>query len=431
MTGPLTSTAADTRRMLLQFAPMIYGPTFLFGLGEGALVPLLPVMASALGADLAQAALIAAVIVVARLVGNLPAGWAVARIGERRTMAIAGSVALAGGIGVLLAPSVGVLAVSVLGIGLCASAFGLARHAFMTTRVPLAYRARALSVLGGSFRLGMFAGPFAAAALLAVFGTESAATWFFIGCLAALILLVLVARDPEEDLAAAGMLPAQTRTRSQRPDATPPPSAVRRPAPQDGVFATMWQHRGMLARLGLPAATLSAMRQARVHLLPLWGVSLQLDAGTIALVVGITGALEFALFYSSGQIMDRWGRLWACLPSMILMAGAFLALAFTHDLPDAVGWFIAVAAVVGVGNGLSSGILMTLGADVAPPGDPAPFLGSWRTLTDAGAASTPLILAAVTAAASLPAASAVIGVIGLLGAIGFTRYVPRYVPHAR
>ncbi|MDL5353063.1 MFS transporter [Microbacterium sp. zg-YB36] len=413
--------------MLLRFAPMIYGPTFLFGLGEGALVPLLPVMAAALGADLAQAALIAAVIVVARLVGNLPAGWAVARIGERRTMAIAGSVALAGGIGVLLAPSVGVLAVSVLGIGLCASAFGLARHAFMTTRVPLSYRARALSVLGGSFRLGMFAGPFAAALLLAIFGTESAAAWFFIGCLAALILLVLVARDPEEDLAAAGMLPMQTRHAARNPDAAP---SAARPSP-DGVFATMWHHRGVLARLGLPAATLSAMRQARVHLLPLWGVSLQLDAGTIALVVGITGALEFALFYTSGQIMDRWGRLWACLPSMILMAGAFLGLALTHDLPNAVGWYIAVAAVVGVGNGLSSGILMTLGADVAPPGDPAPFLGSWRTLTDAGAAATPLVLAGVTAAVSLPAASAVIGVIGLLGAVGFTRYVARFVPHAR
>ncbi|MCC2033265.1 MFS transporter [Microbacterium allomyrinae] len=410
--------------MLWRFAPMIYGPTLLFGLAEGALLPLLPVIAAALGADVAQAALIASVIVVARLIGNLPAGWLVARIGERRTMAIAGGLALAGGVGVLLAPALGLLAVSAFAIGLCASAFGLARHAFMTTRVPLRYRARALSVLGGSFRLGMFAGPFIAAALLAVAGTTDAAVWFFIAMLAGLVVLVLVGRDPEEQLDAEGLLPSHPANGS--PHAAPPATD-----PSRGVFRTMWHHRAVLARMGLPAASLSGLRQARVYLLPLWGVSLGLDAGTIALIVGLTGALEFALFYSSGQIMDRWGRLWACLPSMVLMGGAFVGLAFTHDLDHATGWFVAGAVVVGIGNGLSSGILMTLGADVAPAGDPAPFLGSWRTLTDAGAAATPLLIAGVTAVASLPLATAVIGLLGLVGAVGFARFVPRYVPHTR
>ena len=41
---------------------------------------------------------------------------------------------------------------------------------------------------------------------------------------------------------------------------------------------------------------------------------------------------------------------------------------------------------------LSSGILLTLGADIAPPNEPAAFLGSWRTLTDAGGAVAPLIV---------------------------------------
>lgn len=411
------SVDVGTRRMLWRFAPMIYGPTLLFGLGEGALLPLLPVIAASLGADIAQAALIASVIVVARLVGNLPAGWLVDRIGERRTMAIAGILALLGALGVILAPSIGVLAVAVFGIGLCASTFGLARHAFMTTRVPKAYRARALSVLGGSFRLGMFTGPFVAAAVLTWWGDERAVAWFFVASMVALIALVLVGTDPEEVLAAEG----HARTAHGHTTA----------APKAGVFRTMVQHRGVLARLGVPAAALSALRQARVYLLPLWGVSLQLDGQAIALIVGLTGALEFALFYSSGQIMDRWGRLWACLPSMVLMGGAFLGLSLTHDLDASTGWFIAGAVVVGIGNGLSSGILMTLGADVAPPANPAPFLGSWRTLTDAGAAAAPLLIAGISAVASLPLASAVIGAIGLAGAAGFVRYVPRYVPRVR
>ena len=156
-----------------------------------------------------------------------------------------------------------------------------------------------------------------------------------------------------------------------------------------------------------------------------------MDAQTIALVVGVSGAIDFALFYASGQVMDRFGRLWAALPAMVLMGAGFLALSVTHDLDAAAMWFALFAAVLGVGNGLSSGILLTLGADVAPQDDPAPCLGSWRTLTDAGGALSPLLVSAIAAALSLSAATAVVGVIGLAGAVAFVRWVPRFVPRAR
>lgn len=198
-----------------------------------------------------------------------------------------------------------------------------------------------------------------------------------------------------------------------------------------GVFRTMWAYRRLLSRLGLAAASLSAVRSARQLVLPLWGVSIGLDASSIALIVGISGALDFALFYASGQVMDRFGRLWAALPAMVLMGLGFLALAFTHDLSSAAMWFAAFAMVLGVGNGLSSGILLTLGADVAPRQDPAPFLGSWRTLTDAGGAVTPLIVAGLTAASSLALATGFVGVVGLLGAVAFVRWVPRFVPNSK
>src|SRR5689334_3944965 len=158
------------RDVLWRFAPMIYGPTVLFALGEGAVIPLIPVIAAQLGADVATAALVASALVVGQLCGNIPAGWAAARIGERFTMAVAGVLSLGGVVALALAPSLGVFAIAVFVIGFCAAAFGLARHSFMTTRVPLAFRARALSLVGGSFRLGMFIGPFLAAGLLPLFG---------------------------------------------------------------------------------------------------------------------------------------------------------------------------------------------------------------------------------------------------------------------
>ena len=413
--------------MLRRLAPMIYGPTMLFAIGEGAVLPVLPVLAPKLGADVPTAALVASALVVGQLCGNLPAGWAVARIGERLTMAGACVLAMSGSIGAALAPHVWVLAAAVFVIGFCAAALGLARHSFMTTRVPLSFRARSLSLLGGSFRLGMFTGPFVAAGLLALTGDAHSTLWFFLACLVAVVVLVLTGPDPEVQVAA-----LRTADRTTEAEDTGEPVTGAIPAVQrTGVFRTMWRHRHVLSRLGLAAASLSAMRSARQVVLPLWGVSIGLDAQTIALVVGVTGAIDFALFYASGQVMDRFGRLWAALPAMLLMGAGFLALSITHDAADSAMWFALFSAVLGVGNGLSSGILLTLGADVAPQDDPAPFLGSWRTLTDAGGAAAPLIVSAIAAALSLSVAAGAMGVIGLLGAAAFVRWVPRFVPHSR
>lgn len=409
--------------VLRRFALMIYGPTLLYGLGQGAVIPLIPVMAARLGADVATAAFVASALVVGQLCGNLPAGWLVSRIGERLTMAFAATVSVAGAVGMVFAPTVAVFAAAVFVVGFLASAFGLARQAFMTTRVPIAFRARSLSLLGGAYRLGVFTGPFVAAALLAAFGTETAAFWFFGACLLGTVLLVLIGPDPEKEIPSAAETFTVPEDTGEAVTGTIP---TRRGG--DGVFRTMWLHRGVLSRLGLAAASLSGLRAARQIALPLWGVSLGLDAQTIAIVVGVSGAIDFALFYASGQVMDRFGRLWAALPSMILMGAGFLALAFTHDLDDASMWFAMFAVVLGVGNGLSSGMLLTLGADVAPQGDPAHFLGSWRTLTDAGGATAPLLVSGITAVSSLPIAVGVIGVIGFLGAAAFWRWVPRFVP---
>ncbi|MCJ1706769.1 MFS transporter [Microbacterium sp. VKM Ac-2923] len=409
---------------------MIYGPTLLFAIGEGAVIPLIPVIADRLGADVALAALVAAALVVGQLCGNIPAGWAVARFGERITMGVAGIVVLGGLIGIVFAASLAVFAAAVFLIGFCAAAFALARHSFMTTRVPLRFRARALSMLGGTFRAGMFVGPFISAALLGIFGDETASIVFFAVCQIAVILLVFLGPDPEKAVPVRAT--AGSRARSDAADDSGEPVTSAIPVhPRAGVFRTMWRFRGVLARLGLAAASLSAVRSARQVVLPLWGVSLGLDAGTIAVVVGVSGAIDFALFYASGQVMDRFGRLWAALPAMILMGAGFIALSFTHDLGSAAMWYAMFAAVLGVGNGLSSGILLTLGADIAPPTEPAAFLGSWRTLTDAGGAVAPLIVSALTAVASLSVGVGAMGAIAVLGAIGFIRWVPRYVPRTR
>lgn len=392
-------------------APSIYGPTVLFTLGQSALVPLIPVIAVGMGAGIGLSGLIASALVVGQLIGNLPAGWLVARSGERVAMLVATAVALFGAVGVALAPTVSLLGVAVFVIGFAGATFGLARHSFMTTRVPVAFRARALSLIGGSHRLGRFGGPFLAAGLFTLTGIATAPVWAFAVCLFLTAALVAFAPDPER------VLPVQV------PAGEPEPRTA-------GVRAAVRHSRAPLVRVGGSAAVLSGLRSIKDVFLPLWAVSIGMDPAGVALVVGIAGTVDFALFYTSGQVMDRFGRLAAALPATVGMAVAFLALAFTHDLANASSWLIGCAIVIGIGNGLSSGIVLTLGADLAPQAEPAAFLSAWRTLVDFGGAAAPLAISAI-AAASLPLASVAAGTLAVLGAAGFARWVPRYIPRSR
>ncbi|MGO1838087.1 MAG: MFS transporter [Candidatus Microbacterium stercoravium] len=419
---------------LRAYWPMIYAPTAIYSMGQGAIIPVLPKIAEQHAGGLAPeallpaAALVAAMIPVGQLCGNLPSGVLVARFGERLTMLAAAAISLIGITVMLLAPNIAVLGLGALLIGVCASIFALARHAFMTTRAPLAFRARALALIGGSFRLGTFTGPVMAAGLIWLTGTENSTLWFFAFCLLAMGLLVAFGPDPETRAAAAERARRSRTPETDREDTGEPVSGSIPAVERHGLFATIRRHRGVLARLGLSAASLAAVRAGRQAILPLWGLAIGLESWQISLIIGFAGAAEFSLFYASGQVMDRFGRIWATVPSAVLMSASFLSLSFTRDIGAPEIAFAVFAVVIGIGNGISSGALMTLGSDAAPPENPAPFLGAWRTMTDSGASATPLLVSGVTALASLPVATALVGAIGLIGAIGFLRWVPRVAP---
>ena len=388
-------------------------PTLLFSIGEGAVLHLIPIVADNLGATLAIAGFIASMVMIGELVGDIPSGWVVARIGERTAMIYASLVSIVGLSISILAPNPWVLAIGIFLVGLSTAVFALARHAFMTSFVPRAYRARALSTLGGTFRLGFFVGPFISAAVIHLSGTTQSVFWIHIvGCLGAALLLIVL-KDPTATLSQ----PTEGETLVERESI--------------GLFRTIWNSRAVLARLGLGAALVAALRSSRQVILPLFAVSIGIQDAQTAIIIGIAGAIDFALFYTSGQIMDRFGRIWSAVPSMIGLAAGHFALAFTHDSEQAVGWFIAAALFMSLANGIGSGILMTLGADLADPKNPAPFLGAYRFTGDAGSAAAPLLIAGITAAASIAVASGALGVIGLIGAGVMLRYIPRYAPHER
>jgi MFS family permease len=409
-------TATDSTFRWRSIALAAFLPTLLFSIGEGAIIPLIPVAAHNLGATLAIAGFIAAMVTLGEVVGDIPSGAVVGRIGERTSMIAAAGVAIAGLLIAIVAPNPLLLGIGIFLVGIATAVFALARHAFMTSYVPPQFRARSLSTLGGTFRLGYFVGPFLSAGVIQLTGSVSASFWIFIVCCVAATVVLLTLPDPEATFGAA------------RRARVAPDSEGRRLVSEEaqGLVGTIRSNAGLLVRLGTGSALIAALRASRQVVLPLWAVSIGLTETSTAVIIGIAGAVDFALFYTGGHIMDRFGRLWTAVPSMVGLGLGHLALAFTHDLLSREGWFIAIAMFLSVANGIGAGILMTLGADLAPPGNPAPFLGAWRFTNDSGGALAPLLIAGLTAAISLPVAVAAMGVLGFVGAGALVRYLPRY-----
>ncbi|TQK76759.1 putative MFS family arabinose efflux permease [Rarobacter incanus] len=362
-------------------------PTLLFEVGLGALIPIIPALTTIAGGNLTHAALIAALIPVGKILFDLPAGALSARVGDRVAMMVAGTMAVGSYLVAVLAGNLVGLAGGVFAVGAASAVYNLARQAYLTEVTPPLQRARVMSTLGGFHRIGLFIGPFAGAGLIALFGVGSV-LWLGIGSAGATVLLLsLLGADT------AGV-PRRSRgagAGSARGRATAPG--------QLSAWRLALLHRGLFARMGTAILLVSAVRGARQNVIPLWAEHIGLHESTTSLIVGIAGGLDMVLFYPAGKVMDRFGRLWVAVPSMALMA---LGTALVPLTGTAAG-LGCVAGILGVANGVGSGIVMTLGADMAPPDQRSRFLSVWRLFQDTGDAAGPLLLSAGAAAGSLAA----------------------------
>ena len=172
----------------------------------------------------------------------------------------------------------------------------------------------------------------------------------------------------------------------------------------------------------------SAVRASRQAVVPLWAEQIGLDAATTSLIYGVAGGIDMLVFYPAGKVMDRKGRLWVAVPSMVLMGIAMVLMPLTHaSIP-----LLATAMLMGFGNGIGSGMIMTLGADYSPSAGRAHFLGLWRLASDIGSTGGPALLSAVAAILSLAAGIWCTGVVAFAAAGVLWYWIPRTVkPDAR
>lgn len=372
----------------------VYAPTFVFAVGQGAVIPIMALAARGVGASVALAGVIVALRGIGTLSFDIPAGRLITRIGERGAMVVATLILLLSLVGCVVSTTPLLFGASAFVMGCGWAIWLLARLTYVSEVMPGNLRGRALSTLGGVNRIGNFVGPFAGAVAIGISGIDGAFYTHLVFAVVGCAPLLLIP-DPH----------------------------VSAPDPGHGdsrVGSIVRDHRHVLATAGVGALTIGALRAARQVVLPLWGQQIGLDAGTVALVFGISAAMDMTLFYPAGYVMDRWGRKFVAIPCLTILAVGQLLVPLTHAF-----WSLALVGVLlGFGNGLGSGIVMTLGADLAPASGRAAFLGVWRFLGDVGTAGGPLVVGAVGGLATLATASATMGVIGLLGALLIATRVP-------
>ena len=369
----------------------VLAPTTLSYAAQGAVLPALVVTAQQLGASPGAAAAVAAGFGVGQILGSAPAGVLASRSGDRPVLVAASLLTAACWVLALLAPTAVVLGGAAVAAGAGSAAFNVARQSYVVDAVPRELLGRVMSTLGGVGRIGLLFGSLLAAVVQVPLGARGA---YVAGAvLAALAGLLVLASGPGRRSAASG-----------NPAASP--------VPRMSLLAVARGHGRVLLTLGAAASLISSARALRPVLLPLWGLSVGVAPEVVSLLFGLTVAVELLLFYPAGSVMDRWGRFWVAVPCAALMGAAMLAFAVAPSLPG----LLAGAVLLGIGSGLGSGVVKTLGADAAPPAERGAFLGLWVLVTDVGGSSGPLLAAGLSAAFSLVVASAAMGVVTLGGA---------------
>lgn len=402
--GPTSRDSGEQpkRLALSEIAAPVFLPTFLYEIGNGAIAPIVALTALDVGASVSTAGYMLALLALGQVVGDIPSSWMASRFGDRRAMLIAAFVASGSACTCAFARALPILGLGLFALGFCNATFYLARHSYLAEVVPADLRARAMSTLGGSHRLGLFVGPFVGAMAIALSGTRAAYVVAVANSLlTAFVLFVVPDVQPAERGAPVGKPVVRSRE----------------------VLAA---NRRLFATFGSAIVAVGIVRAARQTVLPLWAAHLGLGPERTSLIFGIASVLDVASFYPAGRIMDAFGRLAVALPSMIIVGTTVMLLPLVGGTVS----LAVVALVMSLGNGISSGIMMTLGADAAPDVGRIHFLSMWRAMSDTGNAAGPILVSVMAAKWSLALGIVTVGGIGLLAVPALAVWTPRYSTYA-
>jgi MFS family permease len=357
---------SNTRSIVLS----LYLPTMILSFATGMLTLIMPLYVRSFDVSYAMIGVVLAAQGVGNLLGDIPAGIMLNNLGHKRAMLIGVGLYGAAMLAMAWAQSVPQL----IGFGLIAGSgnamWNISRHAYMTDLIPLERRGRATATFGGINRIGTFGGPFFGGVVASAFGLRVPFMIFAGVTVIALILSALFVNEESSVHTHRGGVRGHARH----------------------LWYIMRTYAGLFGTAGVAQLLAQMIRTGRNSLIPLFAADIiGLDVQAIGLVVTLAAAIDMAMFYPAGVIMDRYGRKFASVPSFFIQGVGMALVPFAGDFWGLLG----ATLVIGFGNGIGSGTMLTLGSDLAPKDSMGEFLGVWRLIGDVGQTGGPVAVGGV------------------------------------
>jgi len=387
--------ATGLRALILAF----YLPALMATLGQGLLVPILPLYAADFEIGYLLIGLVLAGEGLGTLIADVPTGLLQRRFGNKQVMMMG---LLLKSVTILLlfaAPTIWAVLLLRIFAGFGRSMFTVSAHVYVTNNVALEQRGKAISMYGGTHRLGGFIGPAIGGIAAGLLGLRAA---FLIGGLVTALGLILVAMFTVGS--------SKAKRKAEARDEQPL-----------HLLSMLQSNYRVLASAGTAQVFAQMIRAGRTVIIPLFAADvLGLGVDQIGYIVSISVAIDFSLFVVAGWLMDRFGRKFAIVPCFGIQAIGMALVPFAASFAG----LLFAAALIGFGNGLGAGSMMTLGSDLSPDQSRGEFLGVWRLIGDLGHTGAPLVVGVVADILVLSSAIWFIAGTGLAAASIFLFLVP-------
>jgi MFS family permease len=357
---------------LKQATLFIYFPSILMSLGQGMLIPALPVLGKEFNVSGAIAVQALTAQLLGRTVALIPAGGAIDRWGAKPVMVVGAALAGLSGVVAALAPHFGIVLVTQFtwGIGMSIWMFGREIAAF--DMVSADQRGRQMSALMGIGSTGMAFGPAIGGILTDTIGVRPL-FWFYAAASAIVLVISL----------------AQTNTHAHREKKSGSffsLSAVKHIHPYYRVtYAVLFISTfGQMARGQVTNSALPLYTQQELMMTPT-------QTGVIFSFIAI---VTFAMIVPTGFISDKLGRKWAAVPAAVLSLIGFILIPFFDTMSE----LIVAALIIGVANGLAMGAMTIYTFDIVPAEYRGQLQALRRSVGEVGAMMSPPVVGVIAQA---------------------------------
>lgn len=349
---------------------------FAVALGYGVVAPAIPQFALEFGVSNFAASAIVSAFALMRLVSAPFAGWAVARIGERRTYTI-GILIVAGSTGAaaLAANYTQFVALRAAG-GIGSTLFTVAATALLAKVSPVESRGRVASLNAAGFLLGSLFGPVLGGAV-AVFGLRAPFVFYFFTLVVAAVIVAFALRGshaagaPQPNAATA----ADAETLTLREALSIPQFR----ALLFSVFTFGWSSFGV-----------------RVSLIPLLvAVTFGGDATLAAWILAAYAAGNAVFIFPAGRWNDTIGRKPMLIIGMLALTASYAMIGFAPSLTV----LALLMLVAGAGSALANPGQQAVLADVLARRRGGNVVAAYSMSSDLGGVLGPAIAGAVVDAA--------------------------------